>query len=447
MGENRNPNSRTPSIFYGWIVVVCAFVILFVAFGSVYSFTTFFESLQAEFNTSRSSTSFIFAIAGFIYFSLGAVSGPIADRIGSRWVTTFGVLVIGTSLLLASRAATIRQIYAVYGAGIGIGVGFVYVPAVGAVQRWFMRKRGAASGIAVTGIGLGTLCMPLLSAWLIHWSDWRTTYFIMSLLVLSCGGCAALLIVDSPERSGLLPDGDSPGADSLVTSPENLSSQALRISREVHLKEALKTRPFWLLYTAAFSSSLGLFIPFVHMVPFTKDLGLPRSTGVMLFGLIGIGSTVGRFFIGGIADRLGRRQTLAGMYGGLAAMFAWWLVAESVLGLTIFTFLFGTCYGGFVALMPAVTADYFRGPKIIGIIGVLYTGVGVGNLIGPTLAGRLYDLQQSYAIPIVASIVAMLIAAICAAWLKHPEEWRKCWLDSPVEAPQQNTVRHRQKSS
>ncbi|MDH3883827.1 MAG: MFS transporter, partial [Desulfobacterales bacterium] len=147
------------AIFYGWIVVACVCVILFIAFGSVYSFTTFFKSLQVEFQTTRSSTSLIFAIAGFIYFCLGAVSGQIADRIGSKWVITFGVLVIGTALLVASRAATVQQIYAIYGLGIGIGVGFVYVPAVGVVQRWFVQKRGLATGIAVTGIGLGTLCM------------------------------------------------------------------------------------------------------------------------------------------------------------------------------------------------------------------------------------------------------------------------------------------------
>jgi MFS family permease len=412
MDQKQSSKLKVPAIFYGWIVVACALVILFVAFGSVYSFTTFFESLQVEFNTSRSSTSLVFAIAGFIFFSLGAVSGWISDRIGSRWVIAFGVLLIATGLLLASRATTIRQIYVVYGAGIGIGVGFVYVPTVGVVQRWFVRKRGTASGLAVTGIGLGTLCMPLFSAFLIHWSDWRSAYLLMGLLVLSCGLVAALLIVDSPERRGLLPDGDTAGADCGV------ASSGIRTS------EALKTRPFWLLYAAAFSSSLGLFIPFVHMVPFTRDLGMPASTGVMLYSLIGIGSTAGRFLIGGIADRLGRRRSLAGMYAGLAVMFAWWLMAGNVWQLAVFTLLFGACYGGFVALMPAVTADYFSGPNIVGIIGALYTSVAVGNLIGPTLAGFLYDLKHSYTIPIIASIMTMLVAAICAALLKQPDEWR-----------------------
>jgi MFS family permease len=295
-----------------------------------------------------------------------------------------------------------------------------------------MRKRGSASGRAVTGIGLGTLCMPFFSALIIDWSDWRTAYVVMSFFVLSCGVSAALFIVDSPERLGLLPDGDTKMDDSIFPSSEILTSDSFRISRDVLVKEALKTRPFWLLYSAAFSSSLALFIPFVHMVPFTKDLGLPPSTGVMLFGLIGVGSTMGRFFVGGLADRLGRCQTLAVMFGGLAAMFTWWLVAEDVWELAIFTLLFGGCYGGFVALLPAVTADYFSGPNITGIIGALYTSVAVGHLIGPTLAGLLYDLQQSYTIPIIGSIIAVLMATICASLLEQPEDWRKRCLHSPA---------------
>ena len=198
---------RKQNVFYGWIVVICVCVILFLAFGSVYSFTTFFASFQMEFGTSRSSTSLVFALAGFIYFSLGAISGHVADRVGSRWVIAAGVFVISLGLLLSSFAVTVEQIYLVYGLGIGIGVGFTYVPAVGTVQRWFVARRGLASGIAVMGIGLGTLGMPAFSAFLIHLSDWRTAYMVMSACVFCCGIAAAMLIVDSPGKMGLLPDG------------------------------------------------------------------------------------------------------------------------------------------------------------------------------------------------------------------------------------------------
>jgi MFS family permease len=310
----------------------------------------------------------------------------------------------------------VQQIYAIYGLGIGIGVGFVYVPAVGVVQRWFVQKRGLATGIAVTGIGLGTLCMPAASAVLIHWSDWRTAYLVMSLFVFALGIIAALLIVESPEKLGLHPDGDSIKADPIITIKESPSAVAAINSQGISLRDALQTRPFWLLYLCTFCVSLGLFIPFVHMVPFSNDLGLP---------------TAGRFLIGGIADRLGRRQSLAGTYAGFAVMFLWWLLADSVWELVVFTLVFGTCYGGFVALLPALTADYFSGPNMSGIIGALYTSVAVGSLCGPTLAGYMFDLQQSYTLPIIVSTFFALCSTGSALLLKDPVKWRASFLLSP----------------
>jgi MFS family permease len=429
MNKNQNLLRKPKAIFYGWIVVACSGVILFVAFGSAYSFTTFFESLQDEFHTTRGSTSVVFAIAGFLYFSLGALSGRIADRIGSKRVITFGVLVIAAGLLLASRAATLGQIYAIYGIGIGIGVGFTYVPAVGVVQRWFVRRRGLASGLAVTGIGLGTLAMPVFSALLIHWSGWRTAYLLMGLLVLACGIGAAFLIVETPETLDLQPDGDPIKEDPITPEQQKHSVNVLINGQDITLKETLQVKPFWLLYAGTFSSSVGLFIPFVHMLPYSNDFGLSTSTGVMLFSLIGVGSTVGRFLVGGMADKFGRRRSLVGMYAGVAAMLAWWLVATRVWQLVVFTFIFGTCYGGFVALLPAVTADYFNGPNISGIIGALYTGVGLGALIGPSLAGFMFDIQKSYSIPIIVGTIAALLAAVSAALLEDPGKWRESFLD------------------
>jgi OFA family oxalate/formate antiporter-like MFS transporter len=412
-------------IFYGWIVVACVCVLLFLAFGSVYSFTTFFESFQAEFNTSRSSTSLVFAIAGFLYFSLGAISGQIADRVGSRWVIVFGVAVIGIGLLLSSLATTVRHIYISYGLGIGIGVGFTYVPAVGVVQRWFVVRRGLASGLAVMGIGLGTLGMPVFSALLIHWSDWRTAYVVMGICVLACGLAAALLIVESPDKIGQRPDNAPVSAGDADGPGKGVAADGSMPEREVTVTVVLGTLPFWLLYAGTFLASMGVFIPFVHLMPYAKDLGFATSTGVMLLSLIGVGSTMGRFLIGGFADRVGRRLSLACMYAIMGLMFAWWLSSPGLWELVFFAVIFGASYGGFVALLPAVTADYFSGASISGIIGALYTSVAMGSLLGPTFAGFMFDLQDSYTIPIVASMLTSIFAAVCTLFLEKPGSWRE----------------------
>src|SRR5215475_3793067 len=127
-----------PRIFYGWWVVAAAFAITFLGFGSAYTFSAFVEPLQKEFGASRGSVSSVFSLAGFLYFGLGLVSGPLADRWGARTLAVTGMIAIGTGLAAASLAASLEQVYLAYGLGTGLGIGCSYVPAIGAVQRWFV---------------------------------------------------------------------------------------------------------------------------------------------------------------------------------------------------------------------------------------------------------------------------------------------------------------------
>ncbi|MER3420500.1 MAG: MFS transporter, partial [Chloroflexota bacterium] len=193
--------------FYGWAVVAGTFTVLFIGFGTAYSFAAFFQALRDEFQGSRADISLVFGITGFLYFSLGAVSGPLADRFGPRRVVAAGVLLIAAGVLIASRAQALWQVYLTYSLGVGLGVGFAYVPAISAVQRWFVRRRGVASGMAVAGIGVGNLVMPPVAAALIDRTDWRTAYVLLGLVALGLGLAAAALIEHSPQRRGLLPDG------------------------------------------------------------------------------------------------------------------------------------------------------------------------------------------------------------------------------------------------
>ena len=159
--------------------------------------------------------SLVFSLAGFLYFGLGIVSGPLADRWGSRRLAVLGMLLIGAGLAVASVARDLCEVYAAYGLGVGLGVGFSYVPALGAVQRWFTRRRGFASGLAVSGIGVGTLVMPPLASMLIEMVGWRETYLVLGCLAAVVGGGMALLIENDPAARGLGPDGDPPREDLL----------------------------------------------------------------------------------------------------------------------------------------------------------------------------------------------------------------------------------------
>ena len=208
------PNSVTTAqrarIFYGWIVVAAAFAVTFVGFGSAYTFSSFVASLEKDFGASRGSVSLVFSLAGFLYFGIGMISGPMADRWGARRIAIAGMLLAAIGLILAGRARTLMEVYAAYGLGIGLGLGCAFVPILGAVQRWFVKRRGLASGLAVSGIGVGTLAMPPLATALIAAFGWRDAYLVLGILVAIVGVGAAALMEDDPRQRGLGPDGSAP---------------------------------------------------------------------------------------------------------------------------------------------------------------------------------------------------------------------------------------------
>jgi MFS family permease len=122
---------------------------------------------------------------------------------------------------------------------------------------------------------------------------------------------------------------------------------------------------------------------------------------------------LGRLALGGVADRLGRRQSIINAFLLMSLMLLWWLASTSLWSLLVFAFFFGIGYGGFVALIPALTVDYFGTRHAGAIIGRLYTSVGFGSFLGPLLAGIAFDIRQSYTLPILLSAGANVVAALC----------------------------------
>jgi len=406
-------SNRAGRPFLGWRVVGASFAVLTLAFGAAYAFPAFFDPLAREFPGSRGNIALVFAVCGFLFFVVGAGAGPLADRIGSRPVVSAGLVLVGAGLVLASLGETLWQVLLAFGLGVGFGVGLAYVPAVSPVQRWFLRQRGRASGFAVAGIGVGTFLGPLIAAGIMELSGWRTAWLAIGIGAAILGVLSAQFLIDAPENVGQRPDGDAAPAEHAAQPPPGWT-----------LKPALATKPFVLLYVGIAALSVPLFVPFVHIVPFARDLGISQSTSVLLASLIGIGSIAGRFGLGTIADRLGRRVTLIAMFLGLTLMLAFWLIAGDAWLLAIFALVYGACYGGFVALVPAVIIDYL-GPRNAGaIIGALYTCVAPGTLLGPPLAGYAYDLWGSYTIPIVGSIALMALGTLITSAAPDPAKWR-----------------------
>ena len=260
----------------GWVVAATAFVGLFVVFGIAYSFGAFFDSMAEEFGTGKGATALMFSITTAGYFGLGVFSGRATDRYGPRPLMLVGAVMLGVGLLMMSRVESIWVGYVTYGVGVGVAVACVYVPMVATVGGWFVRQRTAALGIAVAGIGLGTLGLAPLSGRLIDAHGWRTAY-----VVLGVGGAAVLLLASVGARRP----------------PVDLTQPTVPLGRIV------RDRGFVILYVSIVLLSSALFVPFVFIKTYATDEGIDAGPAAALVGIIGASSVVGRLGLAALGSR------------------------------------------------------------------------------------------------------------------------------------------------
>lgn len=381
----------------GWKVVAATHVLTAVTFGAAYSFSATFPGLAAEFSASRGETALVFSISAFLFYSLGAIAGPLADRWSPRSLVLPGLAAMILGYIGASRAGSLLSLYIWYGFGVGFGIGLSYVPALGVVQSWFIRKRSQASGIATAGLGLGTLILPFAVGQALPSIGWRGCFVALACVFAGLGLPAAMFIRKRRDNTSL-------------PSVRDGHADALTLWRDSR---------FCLFYIVLILSSFCTFIPYVHIVAAAQDMGLSLQDGTALVGLIGVGNVIGRFFLAGLGDRLGRRRLLASLTFAVAGSFALWASATGMIQLAMFALMFGMSYGGCVGLYPAVAADLFGTRRIGAALGYLYTAVGIAALIGPTAAGFIFDRTGSYFGPIVASGVAAFIASFIALRLER----------------------------
>ena len=395
-----------PLLFRGWLVVAGAFLVLMVGFGVSFSYAAIAAALEAEFGASRTAVSLVFAIGGFSSFASSVVTGPLADRIGPRPVALIGMVLVSLGLMMAAAARSLLEIYLCYGLVIGLGIGFAYVPAVAAVQRWFATWRGLASGIATAGVGFGTALVPAGISAMVAAADWRVALLVAGCGALLVGIAGALLLSSSPESRGLLPDG--------VAAPDGPGTLRPALDGE-DFPAVLFQRRFWLLYAGTLLVSIPVALPFAHLARTAEDAGLAASHALSLLGIIGVTSIVGRCACGVLADEIGRLASFLACCAAIAALMLVWAFAWTEEGFFGFAVGFGIAYGGFVALLPAFTADCFGRRSTTSIIGVLYTGRGIALLAGAPVMAALLDRLGAPLLPLIGAALLGGIGTLAVA--------------------------------
>jgi sugar phosphate permease len=409
----------TRRLYWGWYVVVGAFLIMGINYGTRYCFGIFVKPMVLEYGWSRSVISVGMSILVLAYGIGGIFSGRLIDRIAPRWMITVGATFLAAGLFLTALIREPWQFYLTYGVCGGLGSGFFGVVVCNSsVAKWFVRQRGLAIGLASIGVGIGTMVLAPLAGIIVKVYDWRAGFVLMGFFVLIIGvGLSQWLMGRTkPEDYGLLPDGGA-GAD---LGPENVA--AVEPPVRYSLGPILADSRFWILaicYSLAFFAEMSAM---VHQVAHALDQQIDKVAAASSLGMVGVASVLGRFCFGWLSDRL-RDAKIASALGFLAMAVGMLILmqAESITALFVYALLFGFGYGSMSVMMPYLLADRF-GRHILGsAYGMLTFFVAVIGAVGPVVTGYIYDRSGSYTSAWLLNLVALIIATFLILAMKPGE--------------------------
>lgn len=376
-----------------WLVDAAGFLACFVGFGVLYSFGIFLPPMRAEFGVSHAVMSTLFSFMSILSYVLGPFTGNLADRIGPRKVMLAGAGLMAAGLIATARMHSFLSAFACLGIGVGAGLACVFVPSMAAVGEWFQRNRDLALGIAISGIGCGTLAAAPIGAALIRDYGWRNT-----LTIFGIAGGALLLL----------------SALWMAAPPTNATSRG---SGQGVWKK-VRTARFSVMYVALFLSATAILIAMVYLPALAEHEGMTRVAAASLVGYIGGASVVSRLGLDAVAGKLGILRVYQFSFFIVCAACFVWMYVTSHMGLVLFSIILGVGYGGVAALTPAVAIDMFGLEGLGELLGILLTAFGSASVAGPPLAGYLVDRSGNYRDIIWYALLTSVLSVIMVLVLR-----------------------------
>jgi MFS family permease len=413
---------RITPIYYGWMIVFIGLVSMAFWFGIRSSFSVFYVAFLERFPWSRGESAGVQSMALITYTVLAPLVGGLIDRFGPRPVIVPGILTLATGLVLCAKIDTLFEFYLLYGIIVSAGTTCVGIVSYSAVlAHWFDAKRGLASGIAVSGMGLGTFTLVPLSQYFISLWGWRVTFVLLGALSLAVLlPLNALFLRHKPQELGFLPDGLKNGDPQVLSSSGRAA--APEAMRDRGLKDILKTGPFWALLVFPSLSVTGVYVVLVHNVRFLVDQGINPMRAALIFAVTGFVSSVFRIFWGWLSDRIGRETTYTlGMVSICMGVSSLLLMAVTGWAGLVYTFaaFFGIGWGVTAPMFMAAAADLFKG-QVFGLVyGIVEGAIGIGGALGAWSAGAIFDRTQSYQWAFFLALAVFALSGMFM-WLAAP---------------------------
>ena len=398
--------ASSPSMDRNWPLVAAGAVMGCVAVGAVFALAVLLTPMSAATGWSRAGLSSAMTLAFISMGFAGFGWGMLSDRYGPRVCTLAGSLLLGLSLLLASRAGSLLQFQLTYGVLLGVAVASFFAPVIAATAASFEKRRNLAISLVSSGVGVAPMTLSPLVAWLISQYDWRTTLMIVGLLSWALTLPAVWFVRAS---SGAMAATEIKGA----------GTQGMTAA------QALRSRPFIVLALAYFACCAAHSGPIFHTVSYAVGCGLSVTAAVTIYSMEGAAGLGGRLLFGVLADKLGAKRVLVAGLLVQAFAAAFYLRVNALEGFYAVAIVFGMAYGGTMPLYASLAREAFS-PRILGtVLGAATLLSGMGMALGPLVGGWLFDRFGSYTWLYIGSMAVGLAAAAIAMFFpsaRRPKE-------------------------
>ena len=387
-----------------------------VMLGTAYSWSVFDGPLRSAYGADQFTAMLPMAVA-LVMFSIGMTfCGGFVDRVGPRKVAIVGGILVSAGYMLSAFVAVspwpIPTLIVTYGVVMGFGLGFAYNPPIPTAARWFPDRKGFATGIVVMGYGLSPLfTAPAATA-----------------LIGAYGVAAAFLGLGIVFLVVLLPLGSLlkfPPAGYQAPPPKRQARQrAWEPMGDVERRVMLRRPAFWTAWLLYAVGTAGGFMIIGKAKPIAVDVGGVDALSVLATAsvmVVAVFNSLGRPIFGRLADSVGPKPTLLLMFAillgamGLLSVSSWWPLLYAGMAIT------GIVFGGFLAVMPALTTRYFGTKNLGANYGVMFTGYGVGALVATFAIGPIYNAFHSYVPAFYVGILLSLSGLAVALLLRPPK--------------------------
>lgn len=419
-------SARVFRFYYGWVIVAVCFITMSLVSPIGTMFQLFYQAFEDQFHWSHGSTSGIFGLHQFLNGAISPLVGWLLDRYGPRRVMPIGALFLGLGLALSSQVSALWQLYLTFGVVAACGVAMLQsVPNTVLVSNWFLRNRGTAIGIMVSGSGFGQLWLTPLTQWLILRLGWRSTYLVLAGPVFIIPTVLILLFLyHKPSDKGMLPYGET------EVEKRKAKRQVVIIDKkwaETVWTPALafRTYRFWAIGMMTVAFAVGYFLIAPQLFVLTQEhpeFQIHSIIVAFILGAEGLHKGSAKLIGGVISDRLGREKTVTLSLGLLiAGIVVLGLVQGHPSGLLLYVaiLLFGMGYGFTLPSMMASYADLFQGPRFGAILGYLTLGGLIGAGAATSLGGHLRDVTGGFGASFALAIASFSIA-VALIWSARP---------------------------